>query len=284
VSDKNITKLRFALERNCTLTHLDLSFNKIEDDGATHLAIALQSNTTLKRLNLQCNNIGITGLRALVTALQDNHTLEELKVDNQLVRTIISFTLNADSDCRSLCNAINATMIRRRELLEKRFSQFVGFKTADQVRTILLKNGGKLGTWILYLNPDLANCLSIAFTIQDSDNPANVQIKHLPIYRDCFGYTFQRRSRQVPSLFDCCIWKLASNTSDSSALEQAKQIFYGNSADRICRIQALAPIWGIQDIPAGAVPDNSFPTLADLSRNMARSLLKYFPKKPTSTR
>ena len=47
-----------ALKENNTLTDLNLSANKISDEGAMVLAEALKENNTLSCINLGFNNIG----------------------------------------------------------------------------------------------------------------------------------------------------------------------------------------------------------------------------------
>ena len=69
------TALATALQRNTTLTFLNLYGNNIGDDGATVFATALHRNTTLTFLHLGVNNIGNDGATAIATALHENTTL-----------------------------------------------------------------------------------------------------------------------------------------------------------------------------------------------------------------
>jgi hypothetical protein len=55
-----------------------LSCNNIGSDGARHLAAALERNSSLTVLNLTNNNIGEAGAAALRAALETNCTLHGL--------------------------------------------------------------------------------------------------------------------------------------------------------------------------------------------------------------
>ncbi|KAL0209209.1 hypothetical protein P9112_011796 [Eukaryota sp. TZLM1-RC] len=67
-----------ALERNSTLTTLNLGGNNITSEGASALARALERNSTLTTLNLISSNITSKGARALARALERNSTLTTL--------------------------------------------------------------------------------------------------------------------------------------------------------------------------------------------------------------
>lgn len=56
------TKLWIALTSNTTITKIDLSKNRIQNDGASSIAQALCANKSVKSLNLSCNFIGETGM------------------------------------------------------------------------------------------------------------------------------------------------------------------------------------------------------------------------------
>ncbi len=64
---------------------LDLSGNKIQDDGAEALADALGANTTLTSLNLLYNDISPDGAKSLAEALKSNITLTCLDLTDQSV-------------------------------------------------------------------------------------------------------------------------------------------------------------------------------------------------------
>ncbi|XP_011404247.1 PREDICTED: leucine-rich repeat-containing protein 34-like [Amphimedon queenslandica] len=66
---------------NSSLTHLDLSCNKLSRDGASHIAEFLLTNPPLEVLNLSCNRIESEGLISLSNALQSgNNRLKSLLV------------------------------------------------------------------------------------------------------------------------------------------------------------------------------------------------------------
>ena len=64
------------LRKDAPLKELDLSNNRIENDGANYLADALTfSNTNLEKLSIKCNNISKDGLLRIFDALKYNSTL-----------------------------------------------------------------------------------------------------------------------------------------------------------------------------------------------------------------
>ena len=65
IDDNGAYRLGSFLSRNTTLTHLNLSHNSIDDGGARHLSRALSRNTALTHLNLSGNNIGYSGTVSL---------------------------------------------------------------------------------------------------------------------------------------------------------------------------------------------------------------------------
>ena len=58
------------------LTELNISHNKIDEDGIKKIATSLATNSTLKILDLSGNNITPAGLQALYQALEKNNTLQ----------------------------------------------------------------------------------------------------------------------------------------------------------------------------------------------------------------
>ncbi|RIB23441.1 hypothetical protein C2G38_855123 [Gigaspora rosea] len=69
-----------ALCINTTLTFLDLSMNKLSSEGGVSLADALSKNKSLTSLNLFSNNLGSEGGKALAKALCVNTKLKTLNV------------------------------------------------------------------------------------------------------------------------------------------------------------------------------------------------------------
>ena len=65
IDDNGAYRLGSFLSRNTTLTHLNLSHNSIDDGGARHLSRALSRNTALTHLNLSGNDIGYSGAVSL---------------------------------------------------------------------------------------------------------------------------------------------------------------------------------------------------------------------------
>ena len=65
---------------NCSLTSLNISGNRIGDDGVTHLAEALKQNKTLEELDISNCDITDAGVAPLAEALQVNSSLRQLNV------------------------------------------------------------------------------------------------------------------------------------------------------------------------------------------------------------
>ncbi|CAG9466871.1 unnamed protein product [Pedinophyceae sp. YPF-701] len=61
--------LAFALKDDEHINTLDVSWNRIDDEGLEYLAEAVRANTSLVRLLLTCNLIGDQGVDALLTAM-----------------------------------------------------------------------------------------------------------------------------------------------------------------------------------------------------------------------
>lgn len=57
VTDAHVERLCAALHSNRTITHVDLSDNKIEDTGAAALATMMLRNTSITRIDLDGNSI-----------------------------------------------------------------------------------------------------------------------------------------------------------------------------------------------------------------------------------
>lgn len=69
-----------------TLTHLDLSHNRLLAQGGAHLADALEDNTTLWRLDLDDTDIGVGGAQSLMAGLARNRTLQHLSLADNGIR------------------------------------------------------------------------------------------------------------------------------------------------------------------------------------------------------
>ena len=71
-----------ALQKNTTLTNLDLSRNNLGSAGAESLAVALKTNTTLTNLDLSVNKIGPAGAESLAAMLKTNRSLTDLNLSS----------------------------------------------------------------------------------------------------------------------------------------------------------------------------------------------------------
>jgi len=67
------------------LEQLDISYNKLDNDGAILLAKGIAITNTLKVLDIDDNNIGSSGFMAIVDALANNASLEELNMQHNAI-------------------------------------------------------------------------------------------------------------------------------------------------------------------------------------------------------
>jgi ankyrin repeat protein len=73
------------------LTELNISQNKIDEDGIKKIATYLENNSTLKILDLSGNNITPAGLQALYKALEKNDTLQsfgDIEINADIARIL----------------------------------------------------------------------------------------------------------------------------------------------------------------------------------------------------
>ena len=71
-----------ALEKNTTLTSVNLSKNDIGNDGTMAIASVLEKNTTLTSINLSCNDIDAEAVMAIAFAIEKNTILTFINLDN----------------------------------------------------------------------------------------------------------------------------------------------------------------------------------------------------------
>ena len=85
IQDAGARALADCLRTNNALTHLDISANRIPDAGARELADCLRTNKTLKHLDISDNYIQAAGARALADCLRANDALKHLDIsDNRI--------------------------------------------------------------------------------------------------------------------------------------------------------------------------------------------------------
>jgi hypothetical protein len=77
-----VTALAGAIEKNQTLTELDLGTNKFGDQGAIALVGAIEKNQTLTSLKLSINKIGDPGAIALAGAIEKNEAITSLNLSH----------------------------------------------------------------------------------------------------------------------------------------------------------------------------------------------------------
>ncbi|CAF3886779.1 unnamed protein product [Rotaria magnacalcarata] len=80
IEDSRMYSLARTLDDKLTLTHLDLSKNKIGDDGAAMIGDILAKNNTLIYLNISENRITDQGVQAIANSLEMNFTLIHLEM------------------------------------------------------------------------------------------------------------------------------------------------------------------------------------------------------------
>lgn len=73
------------MEKNQTLTTINLAHNSIGADGARALATVLEKNKTLTTIGLGSNRIRADGAQALAAALEKNHTLTTLDLESNFI-------------------------------------------------------------------------------------------------------------------------------------------------------------------------------------------------------
>lgn len=71
---------RLLSDKNCSLTHLNLSTNNIREAGMIPLASGLLENHSLINLNLSRNFLGVNGVSSLRKVLAENETLQVLGI------------------------------------------------------------------------------------------------------------------------------------------------------------------------------------------------------------
>ena len=80
IGDNGIVHIATALQKNTTMKELDVHKCSISDVGAKSLAEAIAGNTSIRLLNISDNKIGDNGIVHIATALQKNTTMKELDV------------------------------------------------------------------------------------------------------------------------------------------------------------------------------------------------------------
>jgi len=78
IGKAGITRLRSALDSNCYLQILDLSFNSIMDDSSEDLATIICNQATLVSLDLSYNLLSATGAAAIAKGVSKSSTLRRL--------------------------------------------------------------------------------------------------------------------------------------------------------------------------------------------------------------
>ena len=80
VDDLSCQLLCLALQRNTTITHLDLSGNSITSAGVEYLVDMLQDNSTIRTIDLSENRIDDEGCQLLKTCLETNDAIISIEL------------------------------------------------------------------------------------------------------------------------------------------------------------------------------------------------------------
>lgn len=81
IGDEGILDLSDGLYLNIHITNLILSYNLFSDIGAIALSDVLKANVSITKLDLSYNNIGAKGAQSLADMVQVNFTLKELNLN-----------------------------------------------------------------------------------------------------------------------------------------------------------------------------------------------------------
>lgn len=85
LDDKAASHISKFLEKNKSLTHLDLGLNEFTDEGAKSLAKSIKDNKSLLKLSVGGNDIDKDGVMALLEIFEHNCVLKELHMGNHLL-------------------------------------------------------------------------------------------------------------------------------------------------------------------------------------------------------
>ena len=95
ISDDGAIAFSECLKTNTTLIELDMSSNNITCKGASVIAEAIQVNTALQKLNISHNEISDDGAIAFIGCLETNTTLIELESGNNITCKVASVIAEA---------------------------------------------------------------------------------------------------------------------------------------------------------------------------------------------
>ena len=170
------TALAEALKVNTTLTTLNISYNNIDDEGATALAAALgkDGNKTLTTLNITYNNIGDEGATALAEALKENKTLTTLDISGNDIGVEGATALAA-------ALKVNKTLITLNIILCK-----IGAEGAKAFAKALGKDGNRILT-TLNIDDNNITDAGISALAEALGVGGNTSLKYLYISRNDIG-------------------------------------------------------------------------------------------------
>lgn len=88
---QGVAPIAQMLVKPCSLTSLDLSHNRLGNEGATQLSEALKTNTSLRDLNLGLNGIEREGMQVLAAIMGVNSSLKTFSLGGRNSRSITDY-------------------------------------------------------------------------------------------------------------------------------------------------------------------------------------------------
>ena len=85
ISENGAERLGKCIETNMSLKEIDISKNNISNNGLIQMAVALQINKTIQKLNVSSNNISDNGAIAVSECLENNNTLQVLDISSNKI-------------------------------------------------------------------------------------------------------------------------------------------------------------------------------------------------------
>eukprot|EP01006_Ploeotia_vitrea_P025629 TRINITY_DN58534_c0_g1_i1.p1 TRINITY_DN58534_c0_g1~~TRINITY_DN58534_c0_g1_i1.p1 ORF type:complete len:330 (-),score=148.08 TRINITY_DN58534_c0_g1_i1:80-1069(-) len=159
LDDALATQLAEVVRSTQTLVEVDLSRNKIGNEGASALAKALAENESVRTLDLGTNKIGDVGATAIAHALAKNETLWRLHLQRNAVQ---SFGAEALARALKKNASLVALNLRNNELLDDGASELAkglrvnkGVTYVDVGSNKILDYGLKMMAIALRDNPNL---------------------------------------------------------------------------------------------------------------------------------
>ena len=169
IGDEGGKALAEALAKNQTLTSLSVSSNKICDAGAKALALALEKNQTLISVDLSFNRIGDAGAKALALALEKNQTLTSVDLRGNRI---------GDEDAKALALALE----KNQTLTSVRLSHnLIGAEGAKALALALEKNQTLTSVRLSHNLIGAEGAKALALALEKNQTLTSVRLSHSKI-------------------------------------------------------------------------------------------------------